>query len=618
MPKFNEFLYNTATYGTQSSLAYNAEPMYALSIDYGTAQLFYTIPSGEYVNFKIVRSQDAFPQSESDGAVIYSSAVEENGKPNGKPITDDENFSSAPLVQGRIAYYRAWVQKESGGQWAPAGDAEALIPRKHSLSLPLDTTYSIKSTPNEDGLVQLDPDINTELSTTHDRFMSLFPKVLTTTTNSPLDEIEHSYNPSVDYSGAGNNSLISTFMSAFSFTVDEMITLARLSYPDFAGHGASAAILKLRSHEMGMTTDIEPVTITQKKLLRNAVQIYKTKGTAAAVANYVESATAYDTEVTTTANLLLTHEDATFDIIGWKSGDPVGYWTSFSGNPTISVSTDQAPPDITTAIDRYFLASSDTYMGYTAKVDTSATNQAIALGIQDPVRRGIPVQGSSAYSLSFYVKNSASANVTPEIRWFNRNGGFISSTTGTSTSTSTTFTRISFANKTAPATAVYACIVIKFAADDVYYLDMVQFEKSSTVTDYYEPRAAYVTIDPGPGNSTALYNRISRVQNEIKDYVPFNSPYYVSLSYSPKTITGVTSTGTTVTYTSAGHGYKVGDIVTITGVNPSAYNLSNKTITQVTANTFRVTSNATGSYVSGGVSTQISLFFNYLIKGYAV
>jgi hypothetical protein len=146
---------------------------------------------------------------------------------------------------------------------------------------------------------------------------------------------------------------------------------------------------------------------------------------------------------------------------------------------------------------------------------------------------------------------------------------------------------------------------------------MVQFEQGTTVTDYYEPRAAYVTIDPDPADSIAIYNRITRVQNEIQDYVPFNSPYYVSVSYLPKTITGVSSTGSVVTYTSAGHGYKVGDVVTITGVNPSGYNLPNKTITEVTANTFKVASTVTGSYVSGGVSTQISLVFNYLIKGYA-
>jgi hypothetical protein len=277
----------------------------------------------------------------------------------------------------------------------------------------------------------------------------------------------------------------------------------------------------------------------------------------------------------------------------------------------------QAPPAVTTAVDYEFLTSTGAYGGYTAQVDTGGTTASIGLGVTAPVTRGIPVTAASKYSFSFYVKNADSAQVTPEIRWYDRKGVFISATTGTATSSATTFTRITFADKAAPSGAVYACPVIKFSSNATYYLDMVQFEQGTTVTDYYEPRAAYVTIDPDPADSIAIYNRITRVQNEIKDYVPFNSPYYVSVSYLPKTITGVSATGSVVTYTSAGHGYKVGDLVTITGVTPSGYNLPNKTITEVTANTFKVASTVTGAYVSGGVSTQISLLFNYLIKGYA-
>jgi hypothetical protein len=500
--------------------------MEAIAIDYGTAALLYTIPSGDYYAFKIVRSQDAYPQAHNDGAAIYSVV----GNPDGVTIADGETFTAAPLVQGRIAYYRAWVQKLEEGDWVPAGDAEALIPKKHSLSLPIDTTYSLPVTPNEDGLVSSDSGVNLELSTTHDRFMSLFPKVLTTATNSPLDEIEHTYSPTIDYSGTKDNSLISTFMSAFSFTVDELITLARLSYPDFAGHGASSAILQLRSHEMGMTRDVEPVTITQKKLLRNAVNIYKKKGTEYALATYVESATAYDTVVSTTANLLLTHEDATFDILNWTTGDSVGYWTAFSGAPVISVASDQAPPVVTTAIDRFYLVTSDSYMGYTGKVVTGGTNTSIALGITDPIRKGIPVKAGLKYSLSFYVKNSSSANVTPEIRWFDRYGSLVSATTGSSTSSSSTFTRISFADKIAPAGAVYACIVIEFATSATYYLDMVQFEQSSSVTNYYEPRSAFIEIDAELSNDVAVYNRITRVSNEVKNYTPVGAGYYISVN----------------------------------------------------------------------------------------
>jgi hypothetical protein len=71
------------------------------------------------------------------------------------------------------------------------------------------------------------------------------------------------------------------------------------------------------------------------------------------------------------------------------------------------------------------------------------------------------------------------------------------------------------------------------------------------------------------------------------------------------TVSGVTGNGTTVTYTtSSAHYMDAGDVVTITGVNPSAYNLTSVTIASVPSQTtFTVTNAATGTFVSGGTAT---------------
>lgn len=68
------------------------------------------------------------------------------------------------------------------------------------------------------------------------------------------------------------------------------------------------------------------------------------------------------------------------------------------------------------------------------------------------------------------------------------------------------------------------------------------------------------------------------------------------------TITNAVGNGSTVTYTTSGHNYLVGMTVSIIGVNPSAYNLSNQTITAVSGNNFTVSNTATGTYVSGGTA----------------
>jgi len=67
-------------------------------------------------------------------------------------------------------------------------------------------------------------------------------------------------------------------------------------------------------------------------------------------------------------------------------------------------------------------------------------------------------------------------------------------------------------------------------------------------------------------------------------------------------VSTVTGSGTVVTYTtSAAHGFSVGQYVTITGVTPTAYNLTNAVIATVpTSTTFTVANTATGTYTSGG------------------
>jgi hypothetical protein len=69
------------------------------------------------------------------------------------------------------------------------------------------------------------------------------------------------------------------------------------------------------------------------------------------------------------------------------------------------------------------------------------------------------------------------------------------------------------------------------------------------------------------------------------------------------TITNAVGNGSSVVYTTAEtHNYIAGMSVTIAGITPSAYNLSNQTITAVGTNSFTIANSATGSYSSGGTA----------------
>jgi hypothetical protein len=79
--------------------------------------------------------------------------------------------------------------------------------------------------------------------------------------------------------------------------------------------------------------------------------------------------------------------------------------------------------------------------------------------------------------------------------------------------------------------------------------------------------------------------------------------WYINFIYNqPVTITNITGNGTTVTYTTAAQAFTVGQLVSITGVIPSQYNLTNVAIATRTSTQFTVTNSATGTYISGGVA----------------
>lgn len=69
------------------------------------------------------------------------------------------------------------------------------------------------------------------------------------------------------------------------------------------------------------------------------------------------------------------------------------------------------------------------------------------------------------------------------------------------------------------------------------------------------------------------------------------------------TITNVVGNGSSVVYTTEEiHNYSIGMVVTITGVSPVGYNLTNQTITAVSTNSFTIASSVTGSFVSNGIA----------------
>lgn len=86
------------------------------------------------------------------------------------------------------------------------------------------------------------------------------------------------------------------------------------------------------------------------------------------------------------------------------------------------------------------------------------------------------------------------------------------------------------------------------------------------------------------------------------------SLFDVTIRYGgPSNVTNISSNGTTVTYTSANN-FSTGNIISLYGNNPSAYNLSNVSVASATSSQFTVTNAASGAFVSGGEAFKTETF----------
>lgn len=78
--------------------------------------------------------------------------------------------------------------------------------------------------------------------------------------------------------------------------------------------------------------------------------------------------------------------------------------------------------------------------------------------------------------------------------------------------------------------------------------------------------------------------------------------WYLTFIYNqPAAITNITANGTTITVTAV-NGFTNGQIASISGVNPSQYNIENFTVATANSNQFTITNPTTGTYISGGVA----------------
>lgn len=495
MAKYSDFIYGTQPYGEASRLFYSAEPVIATALSYKVVNVTWLKPQGnngvDYVGFRVVRNQDAFPETEEDGVILY-----EQYAPTGfdnvssfatrfRDGVDTPAGNAAPLTGGEFAYYRAWLLIEATGEWLKAGETVTLVPNAHDTKTNAETTETKVATDPLTGAVLFD-DSNSPiliestikpytLMSTHDKVLSYLPKFMVEAIGAPLGTVDDQ-----------SSEVLSNFLKGFSFTIDEFLTYIDLVFPDISGKSTSPEILRLQTFQTNFTDDPRGVTKSQKRLVRESANFYRAKGTAKALQNFVESLTGFDAEVSVSSNLMLTIQDATF------YGGNSGYWVAGPGT-ALEVVSNQASPSLTEpkAIDGT----------YVAHVTVSTANSSIANGLNAPITRGVPVTAGEEYSFAYYAiftgGSGTAALATPTISWFNKFGQMISSSTGSvSGNARNTWTEFTVA-ATAPDGAVYAGVGVSFNRTGNWYVDLFNFCLTTNfLLGYQEPRQVKVVLLP--------------------------------------------------------------------------------------------------------------------------
>ena len=129
----------------------------------------------------------------------------------------------------------------------------------------------------------------------------------------------------------------------------------------------------------------------------------------------------------------------------------------------------------------------------------------------------------------------------------------------------------------------------------IYFLDPFAMDKN-VLPQYWA--APMLANDDGPILHGGVRPSTVTTDENIYGYPTKSALYSVKAN---ATITGISSTGTVVTFT-ASNTFAIGDVVTISGVTPSLFNIGTVTVASATSTQFTVNNSVTGTYTSGGTA----------------
>lgn len=558
MARYGNVVYKGTFYGEVPRTPFSVEPFTATAVDYDRILLNWNTPTGDLTGLRLVRNQEGFPESPEDGIILYEANSTTGNFGSTTFIDGETNFQDSNLrndiglVSGRWVYYRMWVRR-SDNLWVVANDVFTILPKKHGTNL-------------SDG---------TELQSTQTNFMDLLPRVFSSAEQSPLGTIDP-------------GSALYSFLEGMSFTLDEMLTLADLLIPDYSGKNSGPGLLQLKLAEYGLAEEEPEAIVRKKRMIREALYMYSRKGTRLALGTMVESLTGYAPDISLTNNLMLTVQDSTFykGLGSWRSVGPgtltLETRTRTPETEVNSIDIEYSAKVVTTGANARIedgtfrpttravpLPEIDTYtFSYYAR-SAAGTPGVINASIVWYTENGVELSRSTAASSTInttWAKHSVTA-VSPgfegEITEYSVTDDFVTLTLSaahpltvgqtidvsglgdpfdtTAVIASVTSNTVTFPLVTEDVVeteaegsviterAVYAAVVLSFAAASTYYVDLTSFARG-TLAAYEEPRGVNVFLNSNKANylSNPSFDEDGTSWNvsiSSWDYVPSTLPF---------------------------------------------------------------------------------------------
>ena len=237
MARYGNSYYGASKYGVAPKVAYSVEPIRTVALDFQQIKLYWENPRGTFSRIILVRNQSGFPETSEDGVVIWDEFATEGTVTRNFFIDGVDNPFDIPLISGRPVYYRFFLFTDQK-LWLDAGSIEDVVPQNTGL---------------------------------HETFMNNLPRVLTSADANPLGLVD-------------TESVLYNFMQGLTFTYEQLLTQINLLSPDSTGRYLTSSLLKLRQAQVGITSEASIPLKNQKRLIREILYLYSTKGTETALA----------------------------------------------------------------------------------------------------------------------------------------------------------------------------------------------------------------------------------------------------------------------------------------------------------------------------------------------